>query len=348
MDIECDQSMHDVISLMLSNITENIPIIQEVGPPPMEENITETEKYIDAVFTDAKVINFKKEIINKIENSINSSLDLYLTKLNNILSEQKDMYETTQKENNSYKLLATNLEKEVEFMRREISHKNKLIESLLGKVIDSGDNAIKSHEIVQNPLINWKGDIENISNNAIDLLSSTPSPDEHCYSIETPQMESETAQELHEGKINEQLISLRKKFHENYLAKKNDNSIDYNINDPDISANAYAARKWPPKTTLIVGDSIIRDIDERRLSGKGRNIVKVRVFLGASVDDMNDHIKPLLKKHPENIILHIGTNSCSFEKSQITLDKILSLKHNIKKVLPNCNLVISKLIDRYN
>ena len=72
MDIECDQSMHDVISLMLSNITENIPIIQEVGPPPMEENLTETEKYIDAVFTDAKVINFKKEIINEIENSINN------------------------------------------------------------------------------------------------------------------------------------------------------------------------------------------------------------------------------------------------------------------------------------
>ena len=91
MDIECDQSMHDVISLMLSNITENIPIIQEVGPPPMEENLTQTEKYIGAVFTDAKVINFKKEIINEIENSINSSLNLYLTKMNNILSEQKDM-----------------------------------------------------------------------------------------------------------------------------------------------------------------------------------------------------------------------------------------------------------------
>ena len=74
MDIECDQSKHDVISLKLSNIKDNIPIIQEVGPPPMEENHTKTEKYIDADFTDVKISNLKKDI-NAMENSIKGSLD---------------------------------------------------------------------------------------------------------------------------------------------------------------------------------------------------------------------------------------------------------------------------------
>ena len=35
---------------------------------------------------------------------------------------------------------------------------------------------------------------------------------------------------------------------------------------------------------------------------------KVRAFPGSTVDDMHDFLKPLLKKKPSNVILHIGSN----------------------------------------
>ena len=57
-------------------------------------------------------------------------------------------------------------------------------------------------------------------------------------------------------------------------------------------------------------------------------------------------MKPLLRKEPSNILLHIGTNSCQNEKSRVVLNKILSLKHYIETVLPECKVIISKIIVR--
>ena len=51
----------------------------------------------------------------------------------------------------------------------------------------------------------------------------------------------------------------------------------------------------PKNTTLIVGDSAITGVLENELCGGGRN-VKVRNFAGATVDDLNHYIIPLLKK----------------------------------------------------
>ena len=52
---------------------------------------------------------------------------------------------------------------------------------------------------------------------------------------------------------------------------------------------------------------MISGIDQQRLSVKGR-IIKVRSFPGATINDMHDYVKPLLKKAPDNVILHVGTN----------------------------------------
>ena len=65
-------------------------------------------------------------------------------------------------------------------------------------------------------------------------------------------------------------------------------------------------------------------IDERRLSQKYP--VKVRRFPGASADDVNHYLRPLLQKCPDTIILDVGTNNCINESSRVVLDKILNLK----------------------
>ena len=66
-------------------------------------------------------------------------------------------------------------------------------------------------------------------------------------------------------------------------------------------------------------------IDENRLS-TGKHKVKVRYFPGARTDDMYDYMKPLLRKLPDYIILHIGTNDAVNNTSRKIFDKILKLK----------------------
>ena len=45
---------------------------------------------------------------------------------------------------------------------------------------------------------------------------------------------------------------------------------------------------------LITGDSMLHEIDEKRLSGAKPNSVKVRIFRGPTADDMKDFLKPHL------------------------------------------------------
>ena len=54
---------------------------------------------------------------------------------------------------------------------------------------------------------------------------------------------------------------------------------------------------------------MLHEIDENRLSEAQSNSVKVRIFRGATIDDMKDFLKPYLKRPPTNIILHVGTNN---------------------------------------
>ena len=49
---------------------------------------------------------------------------------------------------------------------------------------------------------------------------------------------------------------------------------------------------WPAATCIIVGDSIITEIDEKRLSTNC--LVKVHDFRGATLADINHQVIPIL------------------------------------------------------
>ena len=81
-------------------------------------------------------------------------------------------------------------------------------------------------------------------------------------------------------------------------------------------------QKWSKDINLIVDDSMWPGIDKRRISKRDRK-VKIKNFPGATIDDMYDYVKPMLKKCPDNIILHVGTNNTVNESSKEVLGKLL-------------------------
>ena len=80
---------------------------------------------------------------------------------------------------------------------------------------------------------------------------------------------------------------------------------------------------WPRNTILITGDSMLSNINERTLSRKYKT--KIRSFPGATVSDMFDYIKPLLKKRPDKIILVIGANDIEHKMYQEIIAEFKSL-----------------------
>ena len=98
---------------------------------------------------------------------------------------------------------------------------------------------------------------------------------------------------------------------------------------------------WRNGTTLVIGDSLLNGIDESKLVN-----TKVRIYPGASVDDMFYNIFPLLRKNPSNVIIHAGTNNAKTESSTQMIKKLSNLKDFIVSILPNCKVVFSQLIHR--
>ena len=99
-------------------------------------------------------------------------------------------------------------------------------------------------------------------------------------------------------------------------------------------------------TTLIAGNYLLHEIGESRLPGAKQNSDKVRTFQGATTDHMKDFLKPHLKCSPTNIILHVDTNNSINDSTSFILNKLLSLKNFIHTKLPECNIILSHIIDR--
>ena len=61
-------------------------------------------------------------------------------------------------------------------------------------------------------------------------------------------------------------------------------------------------------TTVIVGDSLTKHLDARRLE---RSIKKANIQ-GANTDAIKHHVRPSLSRKPDRIILHMGTNDLKY------------------------------------
>ena len=134
-------------------------------------------------------------------------------------------------------------------------------------------------------------------------------------------------------------------------------SIDEVRNESEKCGNAYAAKQdakekipvlnsdqWKKGATLV-GDSMLAGLREAKLSRSKR--IKVRYFPGGKTEDLQYHLIPYLKKKPDNIIIHIGTNDSPYKTEDLIYKELLNVKETINKFHPNCkNIVISSPIVR--
>ena len=101
---------------------------------------------------------------------------------------------------------------------------------------------------------------------------------------------------------------------------------------------------WRKNTVLVVGDSMVSNINEKTLSRKYH--MKVRSFPGANTRDLQDYVKPLIRKKPDKIIIVIGTNDIERKPVKEILRSMKLVMDMILEKLPDCHIVISEIIRR--
>ena len=134
----------------------------------------------------------------------------------------------------------------------------------------------------------------------------------------------------------------RNLFNENN--NSNDNRGDRNSNrnrQANSDGNAAVQNK---EKVLIVGDSMTKFIKPNKLSKKHH--VQSYSFAGAKVEDMNDFVKPLLRRRPDKVIVHVGTNNVKDDNPKRVKVKISELVDTIRNEQPNPKIVLSSIIHR--
>ena len=74
---------------------------------------------------------------------------------------------------------------------------------------------------------------------------------------------------------------------------------------------------------------------------KRHHNVQVRAHSGANTNDIKDHIKPMLRRTPDCIIIHAGTNDLTRETD--TINNLKSIVRDAKETAPTTEIVISSL-----
>ena len=108
----------------------------------------------------------------------------------------------------------------------------------------------------------------------------------------------------------------RSKQKESSTNAKHDNetiNVSTNVNSTEFKNNK--------RSITVIGDSIIRDVKPykmKRMLDKNDRLY-IKCFPGADVIDMDDYIKPSIRRDPNIIIYHIGTNSLKSEEAPINI-----------------------------
>ena len=96
---------------------------------------------------------------------------------------------------------------------------------------------------------------------------------------------------------------------------------------------------------MLVGDSIIKQIQGWNLGKKVGHGVVVKSFSGATTSDMKHYLKPTPEKNPQQILLHIGTNDLRDQNPNVVVDNVVEIARTIESET-NARIILSELVAR--
>ena len=104
--------------------------------------------------------------------------------------------------------------------------------------------------------------------------------------------------------------------------------------------------KSTKRSITIVGDSMIKNVQAYKLNKQLKNNEKIYVksFPGATVEDMWDHVRPTMRRTPDLVVLHAGTNDLRDETADHIASSIMKLALEIKG--DQNDVMVSSIIDR--
>ena len=125
---------------------------------------------------------------------------------------------------------------------------------------------------------------------------------------------------------------------------ENINAVDDTTSSP-IVPPIPAESLTSAKTTVILGDSIIQNLQGYKLRKEINQRVVVKSFSGATTQDMKSYVQPTIDNAPDRICLHIGTNDLKSKAPNDIANATVDLAKTIQSTC-GAEVVLSELTTR--
>ena len=118
--------------------------------------------------------------------------------------------------------------------------------------------------------------------------------------------------------------------------------VDTKKNDKNKSTTT----KQRHSNIAVLGDSMLKHLNPRRIQHGIDHKVTIKTFPGAGVDEMIHYVRPTLQKNPNHVILHVGTNDLQSKSPDTLITAISKLGEVITKEGRGTELTLSEIITR--
>ena len=96
----------------------------------------------------------------------------------------------------------------------------------------------------------------------------------------------------------------------------------------------------------LLGDSMIKYVDVRKLRHGTNKQVTVRTFSECRTDEMTHYIKPTLALKPKQVIIHVGKNYLKTKSTTEIIQNVQNLGTQVKQDNPHTDISLSQIIIR--
>ena len=124
----------------------------------------------------------------------------------------------------------------------------------------------------------------------------------------------------------------------------NEASINSSASEKQLADQSSRIDKNPP-TTVLLGDSMVKNISGWSVGKEIDKRFVVKAFSGARIADMEHYIKPTLNQDPSEIVLHCGTNDLKHKDPKDVAESLIELARRIESSSTS-KVTISELICR--
>ena len=211
------------------------------------------------------------------------------------------------------------------------------------------ENCLLNHQMKGKPIECSLCNVE-FHTQCVGLNASGKRPTWFCHSCKDipsaiKRLQDSNAKQHHEQQqLKNENAQLKKENAELKAAVKSQAELLAQITEAKVAsvANDTTGDDIENPATLIIGDSIIKDINER-----GLRDTEVTCIRGAKIEDIAQHLADKEQSNFKTIIIHGGTNNCTNDNDLDNAPQVYeSMIKNIKDRAPGAEIVVSTIIPR--